>query len=101
MFYYFLFRVYYYSPYFHKIFVELQSQNNGDSNNPVIVLKDIALWEMNCIMEFMYKGDTSVPEAQLESLMKAADSLKIRGLTTGCNNAEITSDQQNGFQRAR
>ena len=30
----------------------------------------------------MYKGETSVPESQLTSLIKAAESLKVRGLTS-------------------
>ena len=30
----------------------------------------------------MYKGETSVPEAQLTSLIKAAEGLKVRGLTS-------------------
>ena len=31
-------------------------------------------------MDFMYKGETSVPEDQLTSLIKAAEGLKVRGL---------------------
>ena len=30
----------------------------------------------------MYKGETSVPEAQLTGLIKAAEGLKVRGLTS-------------------
>ena len=30
----------------------------------------------------MYKGETSVPEVNLTSLIKAAESLKVRGLTS-------------------
>lgn len=52
----------------------------------MIVLKDIRGWEVQCIVDFMYKGETSVPETQLTGLIKAAESLKVRGLTS--------SDQQ-------
>ena len=64
------------SPYFQKIFVD----NPG--KHPIIVLKDVLCWEMQCILDFMYKGETSVPESQLTSLIKAAESLKVRGLTS-------------------
>ena len=64
------------SPYFQKIFVD----NPG--KHPIIVLKDVRCWEMQCILDFMYKGETSVPEPQLTSLIKAAESLKVRGLTS-------------------
>ena len=64
------------SPYFQKIFIE----NPG--KHPIIVLKDVLCWEMQCILDFMYKGETSVPESQLTSLIKAAESLKVRGLTS-------------------
>ena len=64
------------SPYFQKIFVD----NPG--KHPIVVLKDVRCWEMQCILDFMYKGETSVPEPQLTSLIKAAESLKVRGLTS-------------------
>jgi BTB/POZ domain len=65
------------SPYFQKIFID----NPG--KHPIVVLKDVLCWEMQCILDFMYKGETSVPEPQLTSLIKAAESLKVRGLTAG------------------
>lgn len=64
------------SPYFRKIFVE------NPCKHPVIVLKDIRSWEMQCIVDFMYRGETSVPEGQLTGLVRAAESLKVRGLTS-------------------
>ena len=50
--------------------------------HPIIVLKDVRGWEVQCIVDFMYKGETSVPEAQLTGLIKAAEGLKVRGLTS-------------------
>jgi hypothetical protein len=64
------------SPYFQKIFTD------NPCKHPIIVLKDVRGWEVQCIVDFMYKGETSVPEAQLTSLIKAAESLKVRGLTS-------------------
>ena len=64
------------SPYFQKIFTD------NPCKHPIIVLKDIRGWEVQCIVDFMYKGETSVPESQLTGLIKAAESLKVRGLTS-------------------
>ena len=68
--------VFFFSPYFQKIFTD------NPCKHPIIVLKDVRGWEVQCIVDFMYKGETSVPESQLTSLIKAAESLKVRGLTS-------------------
>ena len=47
----------------------------------MIVLKDIRSWELQGIVDFMYKGEISVVEEQLSSLIKAAESLQVRGLS--------------------
>lgn len=64
-----------FSPFFEKIFSETPCKH------PVIVLKDIRSWELQGIVDFMYKGEISVVEEQLSSLIKAAESLQVRGLS--------------------
>ena len=64
------------SPYFQKIFMD------NPCKHPIIVLKDVRGWEAQCIVDFMYKGETSVPESQLTELIKAAEGLRVRGLTS-------------------
>ena len=87
------------SPYFQKIFVD----NPG--KHPIVVLKDVRVWEMQCILDFMYKGETSVPEPQLTSLIKAAESLKVRGLTSsdqlppGVSISSSPTNLSNGYGR--
>jgi len=90
------------SPYFQKIFVD----NPG--KHPIVVLKDVRCWEMQCILDFMYKGETSVPEPQLTSLIKAAESLKVRGLTSSDQlppgvsiSAASPTNLSNGYGRGR
>jgi hypothetical protein len=86
------------SPYFQKIFID----NPG--KHPIIVLKDVLCWEMHCILDFMYKGETSVPESQLTSLIKAAESLKVRGLTSsdqlppGVSLSSTPTNLSNGYR---
>ncbi|XP_014256794.1 protein jim lovell isoform X2 [Cimex lectularius] len=62
------------SPYFERIFSETPCKH------PVIVLKDLRGWEVQAIIDFMYKGEISVGQEQLSSLIKAAESLQVRGL---------------------
>ncbi|KAF4525752.1 hypothetical protein B566_EDAN002012, partial [Ephemera danica] len=62
------------SPYFQRIFSETPCKH------PVIVLKDLRGWEVQSIVDFMYKGEISVSQAQLSSLIRAAESLQVRGL---------------------
>lgn len=59
------------SPYFQRIFCETPCKH------PVIVLKDLKGWEMQAIVDFMYKGEISVGHEQLASLMNAAESLQV------------------------
>lgn len=62
------------SPFFQRIFSE------NPCKHPVIVLKDFNGWEVQAIVDFMYKGEISVVQEQLQSLIKAAESLQVRGL---------------------
>ncbi|XP_054268214.1 protein jim lovell-like [Macrosteles quadrilineatus] len=62
------------SPYFERIFSETPCKH------PVIVLKDLRGWEVQAIVDFMYRGEISVGQEQLTSLIKAAESLQVRGL---------------------
>ncbi|XP_046674219.1 protein jim lovell-like [Homalodisca vitripennis] len=62
------------SPYFERIFSETPCKH------PVIVLKDLRGWEIQAIVDFMYRGEISVGQEQLTSLIKAAESLQVRGL---------------------
>ncbi|XP_052863561.1 protein tramtrack, beta isoform-like [Anopheles cruzii] len=49
--------------------------------HPIIILpRDIKLWAMQALVDFMYKGEVNVSQAGLPDLMKCAEILKIRGL---------------------
>lgn len=70
------------SPFFQRIFAE------NPCKHPVIVLKDFSGWEVQAIVDFMYKGEISVVQEQLQSLIKAAESLQVRGLV---NQEDVTN----------
>lgn len=62
------------SPFFEKVF------NDTPCKHPVIVLKDFRGWLVQAIVDFMYRGEISVPQEQLNQLIQAGESLQIRGL---------------------
>lgn len=62
------------SPFFQNVFAE------NPCKHPVIVLKDYPGWVVKAIVDFMYRGEISVPQKRLEQLIQAGESLQIRGL---------------------
>lgn len=49
--------------------------------HPIIILPhDIKLWEIQALVDFMYKGEVNVSQEGLSDLLKCAEALQIRGL---------------------
>lgn len=49
--------------------------------HPVIILpREIKLWEIQALVDFMYKGEVNVTQAGLGQLLRCAEQLRIRGL---------------------
>lgn len=46
----------------------------------VILLKDMPFADLKAIIDFVYKGETTIPSHQLDSLLRNGVSLKIKGL---------------------
>ncbi|XP_042216770.1 transcription factor GAGA-like [Homarus americanus] len=49
--------------------------------NPIIVLRDVTLQELQGLINYMYKGQILVKSRDLPGLLKAASQLKIKGLS--------------------
>ncbi|XP_011865643.1 PREDICTED: broad-complex core protein isoforms 1/2/3/4/5 [Vollenhovia emeryi] len=63
--------------------------------HPVIFLRDMKMWELQALVEFMYRGEVYVEQQQLATLMQAAEVLQIRGLSTqGSDNSASESNTQ-------
>lgn len=62
------------SPFFEKIF------GDHPCKHPVIVLKDFPGREVSALIDFMYRGEVRVGREDLAGLMRAAESLQVRGL---------------------
>lgn len=65
--------------------------NDNPCKHPIIILpRDIRLWEIQALIDFMYKGEVNVSQAGLNDLLNCAEILQIRGLC-GSNPANGTS----------
>ncbi|KAH8363970.1 hypothetical protein KR084_001062 [Drosophila pseudotakahashii] len=63
-----------FSPYFAAL---LQEQYD---KHPIFMLKDVKYQELRALMIYMYRGEVHIPQSQLADLLKAAESLQIKGL---------------------
>ncbi|XP_060819255.1 zinc finger protein 624-like isoform X2 [Bombus pascuorum] len=70
------------SPYFERVFKEHYGEQ------PILILKGVAVEEMECLLDFMYRGSIDVSEEHLPSLIKTATDLEIRGLSGDQRNQE-------------
>ena len=71
----------------------------NDGRMPVIFLKDVSSRDFERLLWYMYRGEVSVPQTDLLSLISAAKSLGIRGLAEqeNVNHADITDgDKDDG-----
>ena len=74
------------SPYF-------QSMLYGTPDrHPIVFLRDVRYHEMKALLEFMYRGEVSVDQDNLSSLLKVAEGLKIKGL------ADVNEQKQQAQQ---
>ncbi|KAK2716134.1 uncharacterized protein LOC136043873 isoform X2 [Artemia franciscana] len=62
------------SPYFHNLLV------SNSQSHLIIVLKDVKFCDLQALMKFIYTGEVMVSQAQLRSLIKLGDTLKVTGL---------------------
>jgi hypothetical protein len=69
------------SPYF----ATLLSQQYD--KHPIFILKDVKFQELRAMMDYMYRGEVNISQDQLAALLKAAESLQIKGLSDNRNNS--------------
>ncbi|KOC67969.1 Longitudinals lacking protein, isoforms H/M/V [Habropoda laboriosa] len=65
--------------------------------HPVFILKDVKFKELKAMMDYMYRGEVNISQDQLAALLKAAESLQIKGLSeskTGGSSKTDSSRQQ-------
>lgn len=65
--------------------------------HPIFILKDVKFQELRAMMDYMYRGEVNISQDQLAALLKAAESLQIKGLSdnrSGSSAKGIDSTQQ-------
>lgn len=73
------------SPYF----AALLSQQYD--KHPIFILKDVKFQELRAMMDYMYRGEVNISQDQLAALLKAAESLQIKGLSDNRGSSASTS----------
>ena len=71
------------SSYHCRLHITLQTLLTAETDDraPIIYLRDVAFSELECLLQFIYSGRTSVPGADLASFLGLARSLGVRGFT--------------------
>jgi hypothetical protein len=62
------------SPYFKKIL------RDNPCRHPVLILNDMELEVLEALVTYMYHGTVSVPHNRLQSFLRTAEALKIKGI---------------------
>lgn len=74
------------SPYFDKILSETPCEH------PVVILRDVQYWQMQALLQFIYKGELTTDETKLSSLVELAQNLHIKGIGEfGCGESSEES----------
>ncbi|XP_071524686.1 uncharacterized protein GatB isoform X2 [Panulirus ornatus] len=66
------------STYFEQMFSRVECKHH-----PMIVLTDIKAVQLEALLIYMYKGELSILQKNLPGILRAATSLKVRGLSEG------------------
>lgn len=74
------------STYFQSLFTVNPCQH------PIVILKDVKFSDLKIMVDFMYYGEVNVSQDQLPSIIKTAESLKIKGLAE-MHNASLSKWQ--------
>ncbi|XP_052122604.1 longitudinals lacking protein, isoforms H/M/V isoform X1 [Frankliniella occidentalis] len=51
--------------------------------HPILLLKDVKFEELKAMMDYMYRGEVNVAQDKLNTFLRAAESLQIKGLSDG------------------
>lgn len=79
------------SPYFDTLLSEEYDKH------PIFILKDIKFQELRAIMDYMYRGQVNISQDDLTGLLKAAETLQIKGL---CDSRSSSSSAEKNDSKA-
>ena len=67
------------SPFFKKVLRKVQH------SHPLIYMKGVKFSDLEAVLSFVYHGEVSMAEADLNSFLAVAEELEVKGLTCGKN----------------
>lgn len=62
--------------------------------HPIFILKDVKFQELRAMMDYMYRGEVNISQDQLAALLKAAESLQIKGLSDSRSGGPMPSSHK-------
>lgn len=68
--------------------------------HPIFILKDVKFQELRAMMDYMYRGEVNISQDQLAALLKAAESLQIKGLSDNRSTSAAPSQQKQAQNEA-
>ncbi|XP_035230154.1 protein bric-a-brac 2-like [Stegodyphus dumicola] len=76
------------SPYFQNLFSE------NPCKHPIVIINGMRFTDIKAILDFMYKGEVNVSHDELSAFLKAAEALKVKGLTEVCGENQASKVAQ-------
>lgn len=68
--------------------------------HPVLVLRDVPFIDLYTILEFIYMGEVNISQGDLQSFLKTAELLQIKGLTENVSwNPETDAEESMGGEQ--
>lgn len=83
------------SSYFKSIF----SKFTNPYQYPVVIIKDMPFSDLRSIIEFIYRGEITVSQSRLASVLLSAEALKVKGLSDA--RRQMDSDGTNLTRKKR
>lgn len=77
------------SPYFATLLAEQYDKH------PIFILKDIKFQELRAMVNYMYRGEVKISQDQLVDLLKAAETLQIKGLSNSVKSDDESESDAN------
>jgi hypothetical protein len=90
------------STYFNELFTPKSNKNRPANGAAIVYLKDVDAHHMELLLNFMYRGEINVEEAELMDLIATARGLSIRGLSDSdedSNEQEVKHKNENSSSR--
>lgn len=75
------------SDYFRTILGDVPCQH------PIVYMRGVAAKEMQALIDFMYTGQTDIPQKEVPTLLSTAEALQIKGLGVFTSGEENTSEK--------